>query len=410
MKNKTYKEVYEEFLDYGMKESSAQAYTRGLMRFVNWVKDTKDLDVDPFTLLDLGIDKIEKLTQRFIRRHQTELAPKYLNIIYCSIKRWVTIKELIKSSKMFKEIKFDKSSRKTEALTETALETQHIKDGFKVSTLDKKIDFGLYGLCGLRPAIIPRAKVSWIFRRNRTIKNGKLTLTKPAIMVVPRIDPETKKPLKGNKGNISFMVFIPTRLCELIELRLNHNHAHVTLDTHLSASPNAKEVYYKIKTIYAQIGFKGRPYLLRSYADGILDAITRIFHDEDFKEFLMGHKGKISAVYQIKGITQEAEDKYRGMYVQACDSWINEHIFEQRSESEKQQAQAVIIGLKASGVNIDSEKIQAIQKLFDAGKLTFEQFTEKLQATARDAFKQQLTNEFETLYLKMQEKHNNESK
>ena len=154
---------------------------------------------------------------KFIRTNQGTLAPKYLNVVYYATKRWCAIKELIKGARMFKEIKFDKSSRKNDAMSETPLETKDIKNGFKVSNIDKKVDWGLYGLCGLRPRLIPQLRVKHIFARNRKIENGNLSLVKPTIMIIPR-------EIEGNKANITFMVFIPTRLAELIELRLNHNH------------------------------------------------------------------------------------------------------------------------------------------------------------------------------------------
>ncbi len=68
--------------------------------------------------------------------------------------------------------------------------------------------------------------------------------------------------------------------------------------------------------------------MLRSYADKILERITRQYNEEDLKEFLMGHKGRVSAIYQIKGLTEEDEKLYRNMYVKACDEWINANIFE----------------------------------------------------------------------------------
>ena len=366
-------DVYEEFLDYGLKNASAVVYTRGLWRFCKFV----NVD-DAYDLLKLGLDKIEELAQQFIRLHQVKLAPKYLNVVYCSIRRWCTIKELIKSAKMFKEIRFDKSSRKIEALTEMPLDTEHIKNGFKVSKLQDKIDWGLYGLCGIRPSIIPEIRVSWIFPRNCTIEDGKIRLVKPTILIIPRVNPRTNKPLKGNKGNLTFMVFIPSRLAELIELWLNRESNTITKDSKLSPSDNIRDVYYKIKQIYSKIGFKGRPYLLRSYADTVLDRITRQFNDEDFKEFLMGHKGKVSAIYQVKGLNEETEAKYRDMYVDACDNWINEYIFEQRADYER-------------------------------GEFTFKQFNEKLKIHAQQAFQQTLKSQFEQLYLEMQAKHNKQN-
>jgi len=378
-----WKRVYQDFIYYGLKDSSAEVYRNRLRFFCQWA----GVD-DAYCLLELGLKRIEEITQAFIRRFRGKMAPKSLNQYYCAVKRWSQIKGLVKSTKMFKEIKFDKTSRKVDALTEISLETRYIRDGFKVSGLDKKIDWGLFALCGLRPALIPQLKVKDIFERNRTIEDGKITLVKPAIAIIPR-------EYKGNKGNITFMVFL-TRLCELIEMRLNQNHQVVTLDTKISSSDNYRDVYYLIKQVYKKIGFSGRPYLLRSFADSILERITRKYNDEDFKEFLMGHNGKISAIYQIKGLTLESEKHYREMYVTACDTWINEHIFEMRSQSEMEKARAVVDMMK-SALGIDEGKAEAIIKLFEKGKLDWKAFNERLKVLGDQALSARMRSEFSTL-------------
>ena len=62
------------------------------------------------------------------------------------------------------------------------------------------------------------------------------------------------------------------------------------------------------------------PYRLRNYGNYLLKKIN----DNDLKEKFMGHKGKISAVYQFHGINEEQEDDYRRQY-QVVDDWINEN-------------------------------------------------------------------------------------
>ena len=388
-----WKRVYQDFIDYGLKDSSAEVYRNRLRFFCQWA----GVD-DAYCLLELGLKRIEEITQAFIRRFRGKMAPKSLNQYYCAVKRWSQIKGLVKSTKMFKEIKFDKTSRKVDALTEISLETRYIRDGFKVSGLDKKIDWGLFALCGLRPALIPQLKVKDIFPRNRLMDdNGKISLIKPAIMIIPR-------EYKGNKGNITFMVFLPTRLCELIEMRLNQNHQVVALDTKISSSHNYRAVYHLIKQVYKKIGFSGRPYLLRSFADTILERITRKYNDEDFKEFLMDHKGKISSIYQIKGLTQESEAHYRDMYLTACDTWINQQIFEMRSQSEMEKAHAVVDMMK-SALGIDEDKAEAIVKLFEKGKLDFKQFNERLRVLGDQALSVRMRSEFKELMKEYKEEN-----
>lgn len=87
-----------------MKDSSAETYARALKSFC------RSIEVSGLRLFnELGIDKIETLMQQWINQNRDRLAPKYLNLTNCAVKRWCQIHGLINSTKMFREIKFDKS-------------------------------------------------------------------------------------------------------------------------------------------------------------------------------------------------------------------------------------------------------------------------------------------------------------
>lgn len=101
--------VSEDFLYCGLKALSVASYKRALRKFCSFA------EVDnPYDLVKLEatkertLDRIERLMVRFIRTHDQRtaqnaediLSPKYLNIVYCSVKRWCTIKELIKSARI----------------------------------------------------------------------------------------------------------------------------------------------------------------------------------------------------------------------------------------------------------------------------------------------------------------------
>lgn len=283
-----------------MKESSAQIYASALTSFCEFLNVA-----DPDSLIELGIDKIETLMQEWINENRNKLAPKYLNLVYCSVKRWYQIHGLIKSTKMFREIKFDKSSRKTDALTETMLETKHVKAGFK--------------------------------------------------------------------------------------------------------SDNYREVYYKIKCLFRHpsIRFNGRPYLLRKYADRIPDRITKIYNDEDTKEFLMRHNGKISSIYQITGLTKEREKELRDMYVNACDRWISRNIFETASQEEIDKAETLII-YSQQIAELSEDKVEALRQAFRKGTLTFEGLQVELGKLTRQALDSKMEQKLEQLFLKMNAKYNNQ--
>ena len=378
-----------------MKDSSARVYANTLTYFCEFAGVS-----DPFELNGLGIDRIEVLMQQWINLNRERLAPKHLNVAYCSVKRWCQIHGLIKSTKMFREIKFDKSSRKTDALTETMLETMHIKAGFKVANLEDQVDWGLYALCGLRPQIIPQLKVKDLYQRNYEIVDGQLRFTvNPPILIIPRA-------YAGNKANITFMAFIPTKLAELLELQLKTN-SGLTTETKISKSDNYSDLYYKTRVLFKHpsINFTGRPYLLRKYADRILDRITKIYNDEDLKEFLMGHKGKISAIYQVTGLTNEREKELRDMYVNACDNWISHNIFETASQGKIERAE-MLIAYSQQIAELDRHKLEALKQTFKKGTLTVKELQAELGKLTRQALDCQMERKFEQLFLKMNAKYN----
>ena len=378
-----------------MKDSSAETYARALKSFCESIEVS---DLCAFN--ELGIDKIETLMQQWINQNRDRVAPKYLNVTYCAVKRWCQIHGLIKSTKMFREIKFDKSSRKTDALTETMLETKHIKAGFKVANLEDQIDWGFYALCGLRPRLVPQLKVKNLYARNYEIINGNFRFTvKPSLMIIPRT-------YAGNKANISFLVFIPTKLADILEMQLNTNNK-MTAETKISECGNARAVYHKIKCLFRHpsINFTGRPYLLRKYADRILDRITKIFNDEDLKEFLMGHKGSISAIYQFTGLTKERENELRDMYLNACDRWISRNIFETASQEEIERAE-MLIAYSQQIAEIDRDRLKALRQTFKKGTLTVEALQVELGKLTRQALDKDMENKFEQLFLRMNAKYN----
>jgi hypothetical protein len=388
-----------------LKPSSLDTYMSGLRTICKYA------NVDnPFELIEKGLEWIEDITEEWIRAYEHELSPKHLNVVYCSVKTWCKATRLIESRRMFREVDFDKTSRKTEALTETALTTQKMYQGFQTVKISDKIDIGLYGLCGLRPTLIPQLKIiadkhrCGFHKRSAHIENGKLVIDrKPALYIITRLD-ESGKPRRGNKGNISFPIFIPSRLCELIETFVNSRYEEIKPDSKLSESHNDDAVYWKVKEFYRKIGFKGRPYLLRSYADRILDRITREFNEEDLKEFLMGHKGKLSAIYQFKAISEEEERDYRKMYVEACDSWINEHIFGMATKETISRAEMLV--KFATQLGVSESETTTLLEAFKNAKIDMKQFEAKLTELTNKALEQKMVSEFERLYLQMEAKHN----
>jgi len=359
---------------------------------------------NPFDLTDRGLEWIEDITEEWIRAHEHKLAPKHLNMVYCAVKTWCKVTRLIKNRRLFREIDFDKTSRKTEALTETMITTKMVRQIFEICDIGDKVDLGLYAFCGLRPSLIPQLKVKHFHERTAHIENGKLVIDrKPALLIITRLG-EDGKPRRGNKGNITFFVFVPTRICELIETWLNTSCEAVTSETRIGEARSHDSIYFKAKQAYRKVRFKGRPYLLRSYADKILERITRQYNEEDLKEFLMGHKGRVSAIYQIKGLTEEDEKLYRDMYRAACDSWLDENIFATHRKEDTNKAEMLVRFAKQLGVN-STDAFQAFEGL-QQWKVDVRQFEAKLAELADRALNSRMLEQFERLYLRMEAKHN----
>lgn len=365
-----------------------RGYTSSLLLFCKYSK------IEPYNFEKLGIDKIEELTEAFIFQNINNYAPKYLNIIYNAVKTWCYVLGMIKNRKMFKEIKFDKKSRKTDAMTERPLETTHVTQIMKVCDVYEKVLIGLYGLCGIRPSLIRQLKVSDFHPEDYTIQDGKIHFnTETPFLFVNRS-------YEGNKARITFFVILPSKLKELLEFTLNANDP-VTPKTQLLSKDRSKtSMYMKVTAIFKQIEFDGRPYLLRTYTDRLLD---KTMVDKDLKELMLGHKGKISAVYQFKQLTQEDRKDYTKQY-EPCDTWINENIFGIPSSQEVSQADA--IARVAVGIGVDADIIAKLKDAFNTGKLEMQQFERKIIDATNTTLDQRMQTRFEEMYLKMEAKHN----
>ncbi len=119
----------------------------------------------------------------------------------------------------------------------------------------------------------------------------------------------------------------------------------------------------------------------------------------------MGHKGKVSMIYQVKGLTKEDEKTYRDMYVKACDSFINEQIFGTVTREQKTIVQA--LGAFAAQQGVDIEEIEAIMKTLESGKMTFEQFNAQLTQLTKEVQEVKIEQRFAKLFAREYAKHNN---
>ena len=351
----------------------------------------KAQQIDPFDFPKLGLEEIEDRTETHMLKLRDKIAPKTLNLQFCAIKTWCFALHMIKNRKLFREIDFDKDSRKTDAMTEKPLETEHIKKIMQISDAYEQALVGLLGLDGLRPSLLSQLKVGNLNPEDYTIENGKLVFkTQNPFLSIP-------KDYEGNKAHITFFVILPTKITQQLMYCVNNTAEPVTPQTKLikKYAETEQTVYQKCKEIFRKIGFVGRPYLLRSYADRLLDRNLRNptseKRDEDLKEFMLGHKGKISAIYQFKALSHEDKAEYLKAYSQV-DKWINEKIFSIVSNESLEIASATAKFAETMGA--PKEKIAAILELFSKNKLSLDAYEKQLkgltETTMKETMKQQV--------------------
>lgn len=381
------------------RENTLNAYAQKIRVFCQW----QIPQIDPFTFPTLGLKTIEQLTETYITEHINDTAPKTLNVIFCAIKAWCFATEMITNRKMFREIDFDKSSRQTDAITEQPLEPQTVKKLFEICDCDEKIVLGLYGFNGFRPALMPQATIAWILPQHYKIENNtfKFTVKNPFIYI--------PKNINGNKATgITFFTILHSKLAEFIEHSINANNEAGTIarGTQLLAKYRSKSnIWDKMHELFKEVGFDGRPYLMRAFADYVYDCAglkrESGMPDEDFKEQLMMHKGVISAIYQGKGLPESTIEMYTKMY-QSVEQWINEHVFGMISQTQLSAAQQ--LGMFAANLGVSQNQIELMLQALEKGTMKFDVFSERLKDLTDEAFNLKMQTNIEAVIMRVAEK------
>ena len=360
------------------------------------------LNGEKFTMDDARLEKIEYATEDFILDHVNKLAPKYLNVIYNAIKSWLFVNRMIKTRRIFRELKFDKTSLKESALMSQNVTTPDMKTMFSLADGTDALSIGAYGLQGLRPSLIPYLRVTNIHPRSYTITDGRIELTRPCMIVIrskyidtdEQYNPKFKKGewVQGNKAHIDFISFVPTRITELLEHFVNkpqfdNNGDPIPIEHRkLNPADNKRDVRYIIKKYFREID-KGdmNPYRLRNYANFLFGKIKD--KDDDLKEQLMGHKGKISAVYQFRGLSDEQEKEYRMIY-SIIDTYIDENVFGSLTETDRKIADTLDTMAHTLGVDVD--QVAAIRAILEQGKMSLDQYRGRLESVIQKVSSERL--------------------
>jgi len=124
--------------------------------------------------------------------------------------------------------------------------------------------------------------------------------------------------------------------------------------------------------------------------------------DTDLKEFMMGHKGTIAAVYQFKALSEEDARQYRKMF-ESVDKWLNVNVFGMAAEDDYDRAKMqceVAVKFGAS-----QERMTEMLALLNVGKMTMQAFDAELSAAIDMAQKRNLENRFDALFKAYQATH-----
>lgn len=389
-KNPLVAKVKEQFFKYaGIKESTATTYAHSINYFC------QHYELTPFTLLELPLEDIEDKTERYIRAMKTKIAPKRLNVIYSAIKSWLWLNKKIKSKKMFREIAFDKTSRK---MRDVPLpDKQFLRQLCDNADLREKLVVAFYGVYAVRPSLIPQLKIEDIYHKDIEINEDGTVKLSNIVWIW------CKREYKGNKGNIDFPIILTSETSEWLESYLNQRARKEKL--------TPKSVLIDVKTkanvdrivakLFDCVGFKGRKYLLRHLGSKLL---KRAYDDEGLKEWLCGHKGGISATYEHSGHTL-SDWEIRDYKSQLSE---RELLIYGISKNEQQ-----IIDAKTDMArtllkeHFSETEYKAILRGLREGKMTFKQFNEKFDEIIKTAMDNKIENKFEELFVKYNNKHNN---
>lgn len=369
------------------------------------LRDLELTDVELIDLAKINLEELEFRAEQWAKKIETLKSGSYLNNTYGALKDYLYENRIIKDRRFFR--KYTSKIPRGSVFDEKMLEFNDVKRMIVdyAEGPREKIIAGLYTFGALRPLLAPQ-----VFLRHCEVKigEGNVTVTKPMMIMIPRTsnDNHLKRRL-GNKGNIDFITFAKSEISGWVEQDLNDRiKSGETLTPESVLVPlsgntlrrKKESIDYVIRKLYAKIGFENRPYLCRHFGDRFLSAMN----DFNLKEWMMGHKGRISAIYDFgHGLTKEAIEEYRAKYLIADRKYPLLGL----TDAEHQKVETVI-SFAQNVAELNPEQIEALKLALNKGKLTIKQFEEQIQELTRKALKQQTEKQFEKMFVEMNHKYN----
>jgi hypothetical protein len=267
-----------------------------------------------------------------------------------------------------------------------------LREMLNCADLREKVILGFYAIHGVRPSLIPQLRIEDIYTKDIEITEKGVKLARNAWITV-------KREYEGNKGNIDFPIILTSETSAWLEQFLNmrmRNGEQITPKTVLCNAFSKANVNRIIRKLFKAVGFEGRKYLLRHYA---YKQMKLACEDYDLREWLMGHKGKVSAIYDHEhGL---AEWEIRGYKAMVNESPLLVYAL---NESESETVEALVKFAKAIA-QIDDNELEALKNALRNGNLSIKEFEAKIQQLVKEAMNRQIEVKFEQLFLKFANKH-----
>lgn len=359
--------------------SAKRIYAESLARFC------ENLEMNPREVVSLfENDQVqgEKRLQGFIQASQSKFAPKTLNNILVGVKSWLRHNGIIVKRKINVG-----NTRLTPTIEGEAPPSQSdLARILEYADVRGKAAIALISFAGLRPETAVSLRIRDL--PELMIKEASIGFRKiPTIITVrPQVS-------KNRRGYLTFLVEQGCSfLREYLLLRQRRGEALTPESPLIRESGKGGKTSFSrkgfsrlVKRIFERAGFKGRPYVLRSFFDtAIMNARTVPY---DYQHFWMGHTGTIEATYTVnKRLPDWQIEEMRKAFKEAVEPRLTTQRVTSEHEVVKQaniEALKVVaenmFGLKLLEVKVAKEREEGRSLTLDETMKLFENELKRLR-------------------------------
>ena len=280
---------------------TADTYLRRLGSFCNWAS------VKPWELTGRDEKDITDLISDYVTyADNNKMAGQYILSTVKAIKSWLTHNGI----KMTRRIKIGNSNSNSTLANERIPTQEELKKIFASGNTRSRVACALMAYSGTRPEVLGNYMGDGGLKLRDfpelKIEDGKIIFTSMPTMVIVR--PELSKARKqyitfiGNEGCFYIRTYLEQRIAE--GEKLSPDSPLMTPSKFALRNEQSHIRTINIGDIVRQSirasGFKGRPYVLRSYFDTqLMLSESKGLILRDYRQFFMGHVGDIEHRYTV---------------------------------------------------------------------------------------------------------------